>query len=91
MKWRKWVDEVFVHTLSPNIYRTAAESLQAMEYITKVGNFTKFEQTLIYYSGAVAMYLIGKRLKHRFELFFFLYIGPFCCTFNLLACLYLIK
>ena len=21
MKWRRWVDEVFVHTLSPNIYR----------------------------------------------------------------------
>ena len=40
MKWRRWVDEVFVHTLSPNIYRTAAESLQAMEYITKVGNFS---------------------------------------------------
>lgn len=68
MKWRRWVDEVFVHTLSPNIYRTWGESLQAMEYITKVGNFSDFERTLIYYSGAVAMYLIGKRLKHRHHL-----------------------
>merc|ERR1712080_380448 len=42
-KWRKWVDETFVHTLSPNIYRTMKESFQAMEYITKVGNFTKWD------------------------------------------------
>lgn len=68
MKWRRWVDEVFVHTLSPNIYRTVGESLQAMEYITKVGNFSNFERTLIYYSGAITMYLIGKRLKHRHHL-----------------------
>merc|ERR1712080_565248 len=67
-KWRKWVDETFVHTLSPNIYRTMKESLQAMEYITKVGNFTKWETTLAYYSGAVAMYAIGKRLKWKHKL-----------------------
>ena len=28
MKWRKWVDEVFVHTLSPNIYRSVQEGLK---------------------------------------------------------------
>ena len=31
-KWRKWVDDTFVHTLSPNIYRTMKESFQAMAY-----------------------------------------------------------
>ena len=70
MKWRKWVDDVFVHTLSPNIYRTPGESLQAMEYITKVGNFSNIERTLIYYSGAFVMYIIGKRIKHRYVVVF---------------------
>jgi len=67
-KWRRWVDESFVHTISPNIYRTMGESLQAMEYITKVGKFSEWERTLVYYSGAIAMYMIGKRLKRRYAL-----------------------
>lgn len=67
-KWRRWVDECFVHTLSPNIYRTMTESLQAMEYITSVGNFTDREQTIIYYTGALAMYVIGKRVKTKHHL-----------------------
>jgi len=68
------VDDVFVHTLSPNIYRTAGESLQAMEYITKVGNFSNIERIFIYYSGAIVMYLIGKRLKYRY-----LFLCVFMC------------
>jgi len=67
-KWRRWVDESFVHTLSPNIYRTIGESLQAMEYITEAGNFTPREQKIIYYTGAVAMYIIGKRVKWKYHL-----------------------
>jgi len=67
-KWRRWIDESFVHTLSPNIYRTMNESFQAMEYITSVGNFTVREQKLIYYTGAVAMYFIGKRVKSKYHL-----------------------
>jgi len=68
MKWRSWVDHTFVHTLSPNIYRTMKEALQAMEYITHVGNFSTFERQLVYYSGAAAMYVIGKRVKKRYAL-----------------------
>jgi len=67
-KWRRWVDDTFIHTLSPNIYRTMNESLNAMEYITHVGNFSSFERSLVYYTGAVAMYVIGKRLKKRYKL-----------------------
>lgn len=67
-KWRKWVDDTFIHTLSPNIYRTMGEALRAMEYITHVGNFSSFERTVVYYSGAVAMYIIGKRLKKKYNL-----------------------
>ena len=65
VKWRQWVDDVFIHTLSPNIYRTMSESFQALSYITQVGNFGSFERKIAYYSGAVAMYIIGKRIKKR--------------------------
>jgi microsomal prostaglandin-E synthase 2 len=33
-KWRSWVDEHLVHLLSPNIYRTPREALQAFDYLT---------------------------------------------------------
>ncbi|XP_047135790.1 prostaglandin E synthase 2 isoform X1 [Hydra vulgaris] len=68
VKWRKWVDDVFIHTLSPNIYRTMKESFQSLDYITHVGNFGPIERTVAYYSGAVAMYIIGKRIKKRYHL-----------------------
>lgn len=35
-KWRKWADEVFVHMLSPNIYRTFPEALDSFNYFDKV-------------------------------------------------------
>ena len=35
-KWRKWVDDVLVHVLSPNVYRTMDESFQAFEWFSKV-------------------------------------------------------
>ena len=42
-KWREWADQTFVHVLSPNIYRTPAESLQAFKYFSKVAvNWTRF-------------------------------------------------
>lgn len=36
-KWRKWTDEVYVHTLSPNIYQSFTESLDSFKYFDKVG------------------------------------------------------
>ena len=45
------------------------ESFQAMEYITHVGNFSNFERQLVYYSGAFAMYVIGRRIKRRYGIF----------------------
>jgi len=35
-KWRKWADEVFVHTLSPNVYRSREEALQAFNWFSEV-------------------------------------------------------
>lgn len=68
-KWRQWVDNTFVHTLSPNVYRTPQESLQAFRWFNEVGDWEKhfatWERLVVIYIGAMAMWLIGKRLKKR--------------------------
>ena len=68
-KWRQWTDNVLVHTLSPNIYRTPAESLQAFRHFSDVGEwpstFGLFERLFVIYVGAAAMYFVGKLLKTR--------------------------
>jgi len=35
-KWRKWADSVYVHTLSPNIYRSISEALDSFRNFDKV-------------------------------------------------------
>lgn len=35
-KWRRWVDEVFVHVLSPNVYRTIDESYRTFRWFSDV-------------------------------------------------------
>ncbi|KAL1517379.1 hypothetical protein ABEB36_001149 [Hypothenemus hampei] len=71
-QWRKWTDNVLVHTLSPNVYRTREEAFQAFNWFSDVGqweiNFPSWERNLIIYVGASAMYLVGKRLKKRHNL-----------------------
>lgn len=71
-KWRKWADESLVHTLSPNVYRTTEEALQAFNWFSEVGEwdrlFPSWERNLIVYVGAYAMWVIGKRLKKRHSL-----------------------
>ncbi|CAB3377277.1 Hypothetical predicted protein [Cloeon dipterum] len=71
-KWRKWADEVLVHTLSPNVYRTKDEALQAFNWFSEVGDwekhFSKWERLVVIYVGAMAMLMIGKRLKKRHNL-----------------------
>lgn len=71
-KWRRWVDDVLVHMLSPNVYRTPSESLQTFRAFDVVGNwqdsFTTFERYTVIYLGASVMWLIGKRLKKKYEL-----------------------
>lgn len=70
--WRKWADEVFVHTLSPNVYRTLDESYRTFNWFSDVGKweeyFPTWERLLIVNVGALAMWLIGKRLKKRHRL-----------------------
>ncbi|KAG1714367.1 Prostaglandin E synthase 2 [Nymphon striatum] len=71
-KWRKWTDDWLVHLLSPNIYRTRKEALQAFDSFSEVGewenNFSTFSRYIVIYVGAAAMYFIGKRLKKKYNL-----------------------
>ena len=71
-KWRKWVDEELVHSLSPNVYRTPSEALAAFQWFSKVGCwediFPAWERNLVIYMGAGVMWLLSKRLKKRHNL-----------------------
>ena len=67
-EWRQWVDDKLVHAIPPNIYRTPWESLQAFQYISRVGNFSTLERFAAKYVGAVSMYLLSKFLKRKYNL-----------------------
>ena len=61
-----WVDDRFVHVVTPNIYRTWSEAFRSFDYITERGNFNFFERQAVRVSGAVSMYLIAHNvLKKR--------------------------
>ncbi|KAG9354635.1 hypothetical protein JZ751_001348 [Albula glossodonta] len=68
MTWRKWADDWLVHLISPNVYRTPAESLASFDYIVREGKFGTFEGFFAKYVGAFAMFIISKRLKARHNL-----------------------
>ncbi|CAB0005553.1 unnamed protein product [Nesidiocoris tenuis] len=69
---RKWADNVLVHMLSPNVYRTREEAIESFEWFSKVGewdkNFSSWEVTSIVYLGSTVMYWLGKRLKKKYNL-----------------------
>nr|XP_006821295.1 PREDICTED: prostaglandin E synthase 2-like [Saccoglossus kowalevskii] len=67
-EWRSWVDSVFVHTLSPNVYRTPSEAVKAFDYISETGKFSTVEKYIAKYVGAAAMYFISKLLKRKWNL-----------------------
>ncbi|XP_040573034.1 prostaglandin E synthase 2 [Lepeophtheirus salmonis] len=69
LKWRKWVDSVFVHRISPNVYRSLSESIEAFHWFDTAGNwknvFNTFERQVVIYLGASVMWILGKVLKKR--------------------------
>ncbi|XP_071948380.1 prostaglandin E synthase 2-like [Antedon mediterranea] len=67
-KWRIWVDDVLVHNIPPNIYRTWNESVQAFSYIAEKAHFTSYEKFVIQYIGALGMYFVSKKLKKKYNL-----------------------
>lgn len=68
-KWRSWADSHLVHLISPNVYRNSAEALETFEWFSDVGewdvHFPRWERNLMVYAGALAMWMISKRLKKR--------------------------
>ncbi len=70
--WRSWVDSKFVHVISPNCYRTFGEAVETFRWFEKAGEWEKefgaFERSMMVYVGSFVMWLIGKRLKKKYEL-----------------------
>ncbi|KAI3389451.1 hypothetical protein SNEBB_011469 [Seison nebaliae] len=69
-KWRIWADDHFIHTLSPNVYRSFTESLHSFDTFNVKGKwsdaFQTTEQFTIKYLGAVVMWIIGKRIHKKY-------------------------
>jgi len=69
---REWVDDWFIHLISPNVYRTWSEALETFRYFDKVGewerNFNTMERYLAIYVGAAFMWQIAKILKKRHKI-----------------------
>uniref|UniRef100_A0A0K0F3N2 Prostaglandin E synthase 2 n=1 Tax=Strongyloides venezuelensis TaxID=75913 RepID=A0A0K0F3N2_STRVS len=68
-EWREWVDNHFIHIISPAIYRTILESLNTFIWFSEAGhwedNFNYVKRQLAIYVGAVVMYFVSKRLKKK--------------------------
>jgi len=71
-KWRSWVDSDFVHRISPNIYGSFDQSLEAFRYFDQVGNWDKIfswiDRMIVIYLGAFVMRLVAVKLKKQHEL-----------------------
>ncbi|KRZ51592.1 Epoxide hydrolase 1 [Trichinella nativa] len=71
-KWRSWVDDCFVHVISPNIYRTMKESLKAFQWFSDVSDwrntFHTWERLTAVYLGATVMFFVSKQLRKRHNL-----------------------
>jgi len=71
-KWRSWVDSDFVHRISPNIYGSFDQSLEAFRYFDQVGQWDKifswFDRMIVIYLGAFVMRLVAVKLKKQHEL-----------------------
>ncbi|KJH40949.1 glutaredoxin [Dictyocaulus viviparus] len=70
--WRQWVDNHFIHLISPNVYRTPKEALETFKWFSEFGkweeNFTAWNVTLAKYLGAFIMYIVAKRLKAKHKI-----------------------
>jgi microsomal prostaglandin-E synthase 2 len=71
-KWREWVDNKFIHVLSPNIYSTIRQSLNTFRWFSKAGDweeiFPWYQRWMIVYAGAIVMRAVSTRLKKKYNL-----------------------
>lgn len=65
-RWVQWLDDTLIHLIAPNIYRTIGESLQTFQYITENAKFSAWQKGTIRYSGAAAMYMVGRKMKRKY-------------------------
>lgn len=68
-KWRQWSDDVLVHVLSPNAYRSLSEAIDSFKWFSIAGewekNFPVWETMFMIYGGAFMMWMISKQLKKK--------------------------
>ncbi|KAL3073989.1 hypothetical protein niasHT_039543 [Heterodera trifolii] len=68
-EWRQWVDNTFIHLISPNIYRDIPEALNTFDWFAQTGewreNFSTFERWMAKYVGASVMLLVTRKLRDR--------------------------
>jgi len=71
-QWREWVDNKFIHVLSPNIYCTIRQSLNTFRWFSKAGDweeiFPWYQRWIIVYLGAIVMRAVSIRLKKKYDL-----------------------
>ena len=71
-QWREWVDNKFIHVLSPNIYWTLRQSVDTFRWFSKAGDweeiFPWYQRLFIVYAGAVVMRAVAIRLKKKYHL-----------------------
>ncbi|CAF0876993.1 unnamed protein product [Rotaria sp. Silwood1] len=71
-QWREWVDNKFIHVISPNIYSTLKQSLNTMHWFSKVGDweeiFPWYQRWIFVYFGAIAMRVLAIYLKKKYHL-----------------------
>lgn len=70
-KWRQWADSVYVHTLSPNIYRTMSESLDSFRYFDKVRSIPQIHKRRFQQREHLFMaqetFFVGWRMGQEFQ------------------------
>jgi microsomal prostaglandin-E synthase 2 len=71
-QWREWVDDKFIHVISPNIYCTLRQSLGTFRWFSKAGDweeiFPWYQRWIIVYLGSIVMRAVAIRLKKKYNL-----------------------
>ncbi len=63
-RWLTWSED-YVQGLPTVIYGTLGDSLQAFDYVTRVGKFGWFDRRMIRWSGALIMTMVAGKIRRR--------------------------
>jgi microsomal prostaglandin-E synthase 2 len=71
-QWREWVDDKFIHAISPNIYCTLRESVNTFRWFEQAGDwkeiFPWYQRWIFIYLGAIFMRGLSMRLKKKYHI-----------------------